>query len=102
MEDLLFCIDLYDHVEGDSTKSSDKTLQVWKKINKKIVGLIRQWINDNIFYHVAIKTNAYCLWKKLESLYEQKTAQSKAFIIQDLVNIKYREKNLVANDLSRF
>ena len=53
MEDLLSCKDLYDPIEEkgvnlDSTKQAE-----WKKLNKKTIGQIRQWINNSVFHHIA-------------------------------------------------
>jgi gag-polypeptide of LTR copia-type/Zinc knuckle len=43
-----------------------------------------------------------CLWEKLESLYERKTVQNKAFYIRKLVNIKYQKGSSVSDHLSQF
>ena len=40
--------------------------------------------------------------KKLESLYEKKTAQNKVFLIRKLVNLKFKDGNSVAEHLSDF
>uniref|UniRef100_A0A2N9FX16 Integrase catalytic domain-containing protein n=1 Tax=Fagus sylvatica TaxID=28930 RepID=A0A2N9FX16_FAGSY len=42
------------------------------------------------------------LWKKLESLYERKTAQNKAFAIRKLAHLKLKEGRSVAKHLSEF
>uniref|UniRef100_A0A2N9FLT3 Integrase catalytic domain-containing protein n=1 Tax=Fagus sylvatica TaxID=28930 RepID=A0A2N9FLT3_FAGSY len=42
------------------------------------------------------------LWKKLESLYERKTAQNKAFAIRKLAHLKLKEGRSVAEHLSEF
>ena len=73
MEDILYCKDLYDLIEGDSAKPEDKTEKEWEIMNRKTIGMIRQWLDDSVFHHVANETKADVLWKKLESLYEWKT-----------------------------
>ncbi|KAL6346472.1 hypothetical protein AAG906_033268 [Vitis piasezkii] len=50
----------------------------------------------------AKEVDAYSLWQKLESLYERKTAQNKAFMIKRLVNLKYKDGNSVAKHFSNF
>ena len=71
----------------------------WKKLNHKIIGLIRQWIDDSVFHRVSMEVNAHSLWLKLKSLYEIKMA---AFLIHKLVNMKYEEGVLMAKHLSNF
>ena len=45
MEDLLNCEDLYDPIEGDNVKPSDMSDIHWKKLKKKTISVIRQWMN---------------------------------------------------------
>jgi hypothetical protein len=42
------------------------------------------------------------LWKKIEEMYQRKTAQNKAFIIRKLVNLKYQDGRSVAEHLNDF
>ena len=44
IEDLLNCKDLYDPIEGDNAKSSDMSDADWKKLMKKTLCVIRQWV----------------------------------------------------------
>ena len=74
----------------------------WKKLNRKTIGHIRQWVDQSVFHHVAKEVDAYSLWQKLESLYERKTAQNKAFMIRRLVNLKYKDGNSVVEHLNNF
>ena len=71
-------------------------------MNIKTIGLIRSWIDQNLFHHVVTKTRAYDLWQKLESMNEKKTAQNKDFLIRKLVNSKFKDGNLIAKHLSDF
>ena len=70
MEDLLNCKDLYDPIEGDNAKSSDMSNADWKKLKKKTLGAIRQWVDISIYNHVAKETDPHTLWKYLENMYE--------------------------------
>lgn len=74
MEDLLNCKDLSDPLEIEGMKPDEVTDQVWKKMHKKTIGQIRQQINHSVFHHGAQETDAYALWKKLEDIYQAKTA----------------------------
>ena len=55
-----------------------------------------------MFHHVAQETNVHVLWKKLETMYERKTTQNKAFLIRKLVNLKYKDGCDVAEYMSDF
>jgi gag-polypeptide of LTR copia-type len=102
MEDILYCKDLYEPIEGESAKSEEMIPANWNKWNRKAVGTIRQWLDDSVYHHVASETNAHELWKKLESLNKQKTTANKAFFIRKLVNLKFREGTSVAEHLNEF
>lgn len=49
-----------------------------KCYEKENFGQILQWVDQRVFHHVAQETVACTLWKKLESMYERKTAQNKS------------------------
>jgi transposase InsO family protein len=102
MEDVLYCKDLFDPIEMEGVKPISTTNEDWNKMNRKAVGYIRQWIDQSVFHHVAKEVDAYSLWQKLESLYERKTAQNKAFVIRRLVNLKYKDGHSVTEHLSNF
>uniref|UniRef100_A0A2N9J8U9 Integrase catalytic domain-containing protein n=1 Tax=Fagus sylvatica TaxID=28930 RepID=A0A2N9J8U9_FAGSY len=102
MEDVLYCKDLHDPIEGDSAKPSSMPDKEWAKMHRKTIGCIRQCIEVSVFHHVSQETKADTLWKKLESLYERKTAQNKAFAIRKLAHLKLKEGRSVAEHLSEF
>ncbi|QHO13808.1 Retrovirus-related Pol polyprotein [Arachis hypogaea] len=101
MEDMLYSKDLYDPVEGDESKGTKFDAE-WKKLNRKAVVLIRQWLDLSMYPHVDTETNAKKTWNKLKELYERKNVQNKAFLIKKLVNMKYTEGKLMAEHLSIF
>ena len=68
MEDLLYCKGLYGPIEGDKGRPESTKDVDWNKLNWQTVGVIRQWIDDNVFHHVATETLACDLWKKLKEL----------------------------------
>jgi hypothetical protein len=102
MEDILYCKWLFELIELNEIKPDAKTDDEWKKLNKKVVGHIRQWVDQSVFHHVGKEVNAHLLWLELESLYERKTAQNKAFMIRRLVNLKYKDGQSVTEHLSNF
>ncbi|XP_016207670.1 uncharacterized protein LOC107648214 [Arachis ipaensis] len=90
IEDMLYSKDLYDPVEGDKSKGTKSDAE-WKKLNRKAVVLIRQWLDLTVCPHVDTETNTEKIWKKLKELYERKNVQNKAFLIRKLVNMNYIE-----------
>ncbi|KAJ8476439.1 hypothetical protein OPV22_020166 [Ensete ventricosum] len=99
-EDLLYCKDLYGHLQGDSAKLTSMTDNEWKRLDRKTVGFIRQWLDDSVFHHVSTECSVYALWKKLEGLYERKTVGNKAFLIRKLMNLKYKEGTSIPEHLN--
>ena len=102
MEDILYCKDMYEPLQNGGEKPTGKSDAEWSILNRKAVAGIRQWVDESVFHHVAQETNAYSMWKKLESMYERKTAQNKASFIRRLVNTKYRDGRSVSEHLSDF
>jgi len=102
MEDLLFCRDLYDPIEEKGVKPIGKTDGDWKKINRKTIGVIRQWIDQSIYHLVSSETLAYNLWKRLSELFDSKNSLNKAFLIRKIVNLKYKDGSSMAEHLSNF
>ncbi|PKI67515.1 hypothetical protein CRG98_012099 [Punica granatum] len=92
-----FSTDLYDPIEGDSTKPKDKDDKAWERTNRKTIGLIRQWIDNSIYHHVAQETNAKDLWDKLTNLYARKTPQNKAFLVKKLVHLRFQDGDIGAS-----
>ncbi|BBH02116.1 hypothetical protein Prudu_012586 [Prunus dulcis] len=102
MEDILYCKDLYEPLQLLGQKPAGKSDDAWSILNRKVVGQIRQWVDQSVFHHVSQETDAYKLWTKLSSMYERKTAQNKASVIRRLVNLKYRDGRSVTEHLSDF
>lgn len=71
------------------TKPKNMTDEKYKFLNWHCVGFTRQWLDDNIYHHMANKTSTNVLWNKLESLYKRKTANNKLYVFKRFVNLKY-------------
>ena len=91
MEDLLNCKDLYGSIEGDNAKSSDMSDADWKKLKKKTLGAIFQWVDIGLYNQVAKETDPHTLWKNLKNMYETKNAQAMIFLMRKLMNLKLKE-----------
>ena len=101
MEDILYCKDLYEPIVKDKIPTG-VTEEEWRVLHRKAVGMIRLYINHNIFHHVANDTNAYEMWQKLESMYERKTSMNKASVIKRLAKLEYRDGTSVIEHLNVF
>ena len=77
------------------------SVEDWKKLDRKVVGTIRQWVDDTVFHHVLYEISTRFFWKKLEDLYERKTTGNKTFLIQKLVNLKFKEGESIAEHLNQ-
>ena len=71
-------------------------------MNKKAIVYIRQCIDMSSFHHVANEIDVYELWKKLESMFEQKTVGNKIFLLNKLVNLDSKEGNSMIDHLNAF
>ena len=72
-KDILYCKELFEPIECRGYKSVTTTEDEWKKLNRKTIRQIRQWVDQSVFHHVAKEVDSYSLCQKLESLYERKT-----------------------------
>ena len=61
MEDLFFCIDLFGPIDGDCGIPVGMIDDVLYWLIRKAVCVIRQWIDDSVFHHVATETSAHDL-----------------------------------------
>jgi hypothetical protein len=55
MEDILYCNELFDPIELKCFKLVATTNNDWKKLNRKAVGYIRQWVDQSVFHHACSK-----------------------------------------------
>ncbi|XP_057954021.1 uncharacterized protein LOC131148323 [Malania oleifera] len=87
MEDLLNCKDLVDPLDYKGMKPDSVKDDDWRRMNRKTIGQIRQWIDHKVYHHVAQETDAYSLWEKLENMYQAKTACNKAMLMRQLMDL---------------
>ena len=78
MKDLLFMKSMHLPVFA-TEKLESKSDEEWDFEDQQVCGYIRQWVEDNVFNHIANETNAKALWNKFEQLYASKTGNNKLF-----------------------
>jgi len=87
MKDLLFEKKL--HLLVFSTKKPKvKTGEEWKFEHQQVSGFIRQYVEDNIYNHIANEEDAKSLWKKIEILYASSTGNNKLYLLNSLMNLR--------------
>ena len=82
-------------------KPESKTEEEWEFEHQQVCGFIRQWVEDNVYNHIANESNAKDLWQKLESLYASKSG-NKLYLLNILINLRYKEGSFVSNHLNEF
>ena len=74
----------------------------WTSLNRKAVASIRQYVSLSVLQHVANETNAFEMWKKLETMYERNNAMGKASLIRRLVKLQYKDGNSIVVHMNEF
>ena len=59
-----------------------------------------QWVDDNIYNRIVNKDNAHVLWKKLEELYARKMGDNKLYVVQKLMNLRYKDGTSITDHLN--
>lgn len=102
MEDLLYTKDLMDPIDFKGVKPEATSAENWRKLNRKAVGLIRQYVGLEVFHHICEETDAYTLWTTLQENYQSKLSRNKALLMRRLVGLKLRSGISVAVHVSGF
>ena len=101
MKDLLFVKKL--HLLVFATHKSDfMSNEEWDFEHQQICSFIRQYVEDNVYNHIANETHAGTLWEKIESLYVSKSDNSKLYLLNCLMNLRYRENSSISDHLNEF
>ena len=56
----------------------------------------------SLYNHIAKETDPHTLWKNLENMYETKNAQANIFLMRELMNLKLKEGQSIAEHLNDF
>ncbi|KAF1860451.1 hypothetical protein Lal_00037796 [Lupinus albus] len=76
LSDILSSKVIFDLVENGDANMVKMSLEYWKKMQKKTIGIIRHWVFISVFHHV--------------NLYERKNTHNKFSAIRKLVNLKFK------------
>jgi len=74
----------------------------WDFEHQQVCGFILQYVEDNVYNHIANKTHARTLWEKIESLYAFKFGNNKLYLLNYLMNLRYKENSSISYHLNEF
>lgn len=101
MKDLLFVKNLHLPVFA-SEKPESKTDEDWSFEHQQVCGFIRQYVEDNVYNHIANEEHARSLWKKIESLYASKSGNNKLYLLNSLMNLRYKGGTSISDHLNDY
>jgi len=56
---------------------------------------IHKYVEDNDYNHIANETHDRTLWEKIKSLYASKSSNNKLYLLNFLMNLRYRESSSI-------
>lgn len=101
MKDLLFVKNMHLPVFA-AQKPDSKSDEEWEFAHQQVCGFIRQWVDDNVYNHIANESHARSLWEKIESLYASKSGNNKLYLLNSLMNLRYKEGTSILDHLNEF
>lgn len=78
---------------------------VWWRMglaHQQVCGFIWQYVEDNVYNHIANETYARTLWKKIESLYASNSRNNKLNLLNCLINLRYMKNSSILDYLNEF
>ncbi|RDY09565.1 hypothetical protein CR513_06050, partial [Mucuna pruriens] len=70
--------------------------------HQQVCDFIRHFVDDNVYNHIVSKTHVRTLWEKIESLYASNYGNNKLFLLNSIVNLKFKEGASLSNHLNEF
>nr|KYP70932.1 Retrovirus-related Pol polyprotein from transposon TNT 1-94 [Cajanus cajan] len=101
MKDLLFVKKMHLPVFA-TQKPNFMSEEEWDFEHQQVCGFIRKFVEDNVYNHIANETHARALWEKIESLYASKPGNNKLYLLNCLMNLRYRESSSISYHLNEF
>lgn len=101
IEDYLCSKDLFDPIlyKERPTGIEEKG---WASLNRKVVASITQYVSLSVLQHIANETNAFEMWKKLETMYERNNVMCKASLIRKLIKLQYKDGDNIVVHMNEF
>ncbi|GAA0175662.1 hypothetical protein LIER_28792 [Lithospermum erythrorhizon] len=89
MLDRLYVKQLASPIEEEGIRPPGAVVQEWSELDRRCLGFIRDYIDVGVIHHVENATTVYSCWKKLQGLYERKTASHKVALVRQLGKLRY-------------
>src|ERR1044072_37493 len=74
----------------------------WSFEHQQVCGFIRQYVEKNVYNHIANEEHARSLWNKIEYLYASKSGNNKLYLLNSLMNLRYKEGTSISDHLNEF
>jgi len=101
MKDLLFVKKLHLPVYA-TEKHKDKTDRNGSLSITLFMVFVSQYVEDNVYNHIANEKDAKSLRKKIETMYAFSTRISKLYLLNSLINLRYKEEIFILDHLNDF
>ena len=85
MEYILILKYQYFPIEGVASKNSSMTDEEYKKLDKKSIATIRQYLAKNVYFNVVGEKTTVDLWNKSHDLYEKNTTSNKVCFYEETI-----------------
>nr|KYP45754.1 Retrovirus-related Pol polyprotein from transposon TNT 1-94 [Cajanus cajan] len=101
IKDLLFVKKMYLFV-FTTQKSDSMSEEDWDFEHQQVCDFIQQFVEDNVYNHIANEPHARTLWEKIESLYASKSGNNKLYLLNCRMNLRYWESSSISDHLNEF
>ncbi|EPS69434.1 hypothetical protein M569_05339, partial [Genlisea aurea] len=101
MESLLVCKDLWP-VVSKKTRPEKISEDDWETMNAKAVATMKLKIDKSLLQLVIDLNDAKEVWNKLSEILQPSNWKNAAFLVRQLVNLKYRDGESMSQHLAKF
>ena len=89
-------------MDGRSKKLASMTDEDWEDLDARILGTIRLFLADEVFFNIVEEMKTTGLWTKLESLYMKKNLSNKIFLKRHFYSLWMKEGMKITDHLNVF
>ncbi|GAA0163593.1 hypothetical protein LIER_19419 [Lithospermum erythrorhizon] len=89
MLDQLYVKQIARPIEQEGIRPVIADVYEWSKLDRRCLGYIRDYIDVGVIHHVENTTTTFDWWKKLQGLYERKTAGHMVGLVRQLGKLRF-------------
>ncbi|GAA0162782.1 hypothetical protein LIER_18800 [Lithospermum erythrorhizon] len=101
MLDRLYVKQLARPIEELGIRPPNANIQEWSELDRRCLGYIRDYVDVRVIQHVENAITTYGCWKKLQGLYERKTAGHKVSLVRQLGKLRFTDGNSLTEHLNQ-